>query len=131
MRFAAAVIAALFLLPLPVAAEPCAALAKQADAAGSAAFVVSYPSAPDKALKNVAFLYDNAAAALALIGCGDAAHAQQIGAAVLAGEAQDRFWKDGRLRNGYLAVPVKNPAQLGGWLDGTRWVEDGYQAGSD
>jgi hypothetical protein len=129
MRFAAAVIAALLLLPFPAMAEPCATLARQVDAAGG--FVVSYPAAPDKALKNVAFLYDNAAAALALIGCGDTEHARAIGDAILAAQAQDRFWKDGRLRNGYLAGPVGNPAQLGGWQDGNRWVEDGYQAGSD
>src|SRR3569833_1015999 len=131
MRFAAVVVAALWLLPLPAAAEPCATLAKQVDAAGNAAFVVSYPMTPDKALRNVAFLYDNAAAALALLGCGDLGHARQIGDAILAAQTQDRFWKDGRLRNGYLAGPVKNPVQLGGWQDGSRWVEDGYQAGSD
>ena len=131
MRLAAVVTATLFLLPLPAVAEPCATLAKQVDAAGSAAFVLSYPVAPDKALRNVAFLYDNAAAALALLGCGDPDHARRIGDAILAAQAQDRFWKDGRLRNGYLAGPVKNPAQLGGWQDGSRWVEDGYQTGSD
>lgn len=131
MRFAVAAIAALFLSPLPAGAEPCATLAKQVDAAGGGAFVVSYPAASDKALRNVAFLYDNAAAALALIGCGDPGHARKIGDAILAAQARDRFWKDGRLRNGYLAGPVKKPAQLGGWQEGRRWVEDGYQAGSD
>lgn len=130
MRFAAVVIVALFLLPLPADAEPCAVLARQVGADG-AAFVVSYPVAPDKALKNVAFLYDNAAATLALLGCGDPDHAKQIGDAILAAQAQDRFWKDGRLRNGYLAGPVRNPAQLGGWQDGSLWAEDGYQVGSD
>lgn len=132
MRFVAAAIAALFLLYLPARAEPCAALARQVDAAGRGAiFVTSYPLAPDKALRNVAFLYDNAAATLALIGCDDLGRARQIGDAILAAQAQDRFWKDGRLRNGYLAGPVKNPAQLGGWQDGSRWAEDGYQVGSD
>jgi len=131
MRFAA-VIVALFLLHLPAVAEPCAVLARQVDAAGGGAgFIASYPVSPDKALRNVAFLYDNAAAALALIGCGDLGRAGRIGDAILAAQAQDRFWKDGRLRNGYLAGPVKNPAQLGGWQDGSRWVEDGYQVGSD
>jgi hypothetical protein len=130
MRFAVAAIVAFCLSPLPADAEPCAALAKQVQASG-AVFVVSYPAASDKVLRNVAFLYDNAAAALALIGCGDLNHARQIGDAILAAQAQDRFWKDGRLRNGYLAGPVKNPAQLGGWQDGGRWVEDGYQTGSD
>ena len=78
-RFAAVLIAVL-LLPLPVLAEPCATLAHQVDAAGQGAvFVASYPTATDKALKNIAFLYDNAAATLALIGCNDTAHAARIG----------------------------------------------------
>ena len=85
----------------------------------------------DKALKNVAFLYDNAAAVLALVGCGDTAHAARIGDAILAAQAHDRFWKDGRLRNAYLAGPVGNPVKLGGWQDGANWAEDGYQVGSD
>ena len=130
MRLATVVAAGLLLLPLPAGAEPCAVLAKQVET-GGAGFVVSYPATQDKALKKVAFLYDNAAATLALIGCGDLNRARQIGDAILAAQAQDRFWKDGRLRNGYLAGPVKNPVQLGGWQDGSRWAEDGYQAGSD
>ena len=110
----------------------CAVLARQVDSAGKGpVFVVSYPAATDKALRHVAFLYDNAAATLALIGCGDTAHAARIGDAILAALAHDRFWHDGRLRNGYLAGPVANPVQLGGWQEGGRWVEDGYQAGSD
>ncbi|HKU65121.1 MAG TPA: hypothetical protein VJQ06_08685, partial [Rhizomicrobium sp.] len=85
MRFVTTVIAALFLLPLPAVAEPCAVLARQVDAAGrGAVFVASYPVAPDKTLRNVAFLYDNAAAALALIGCGDLGRAGRIGDAILA-----------------------------------------------
>lgn len=116
--------------------DPCAVLARQVDVADQksnqrAVFVVSYPTATDKALKQVAFLYDNAAAALALIGCGDTGHAARIGDAILAALDHDRFWHDGRLRNGYLAGPVANPVALGGWQDGERWIEDGYQAGSD
>jgi hypothetical protein len=115
-------------------------LARQVDVAGQgsnqksnqrAVFVTSYPAATDKALEHVAFLYDNAAAALALTGCGDTGHAARIGDAILAALDHDRFWHDGRLRNGYLAGPVANPVALGGWQDGGRWVEDGYQAGSD
>lgn len=131
-----AVVLAIFALA-PVArahaaADPCTALAQAVDQAGQGAvFAASYPSATDRALKNVAFLYDNAAAALALTGCGDIAHARRIGDAILAALDHDRFWKDGRLRNGYLAGPVASPVKLGGWQDGGRWVEDGYQVGSD
>jgi hypothetical protein len=117
-----------------VAPPVCAALAAQVDKAGvgsGAVFVASYPTATDKTLKNVAFLYDNAASALALIGCGDTPHARRIGDAILAALDHDRYWRDGRLRNGYLAGPVANPVQLGGWQKGGHWVEDGYQAGSD
>lgn len=130
--FLAALFAFLAFPPLAAWAEPCATLAHQVDAAGQGAvFVASYPTATDKALKSVAFLYDNAAATLALIGCNDTAHAARIGDAMLAALDHDRFWKDGRLRNGYLAGPPANPVKLGGWQDGANWAEDGYQAGSD
>ena len=125
--------AALLLGTAPVmAADACATLAQRVDAAGRGpVFVASYPTATDKALRHVAFLYDNAAAALALAGCGDIAHAARIGDAILAALDHDRFWKDGRLRNGYMAGPPANPVKLGGWQEGANWAEDGYQAGSD
>ena len=125
--------AALLLTAAPaMAADACTTLARQVDAAGQGAvFVASYPAATDKALKNVAFLYDNAAAALALTACGDTAHAARIGDAILQALDHDRFWHDGRLRNGYLAGPVTNPVKLDGWLEKDHWAEDGYQAGSD
>jgi hypothetical protein len=118
------------------AADACATLAAKVDAAGQnsntgTVFVASWPTATDKALRNVAFLYDNVAAALALIGCGDTVHAARIGDAILAALDHDRFWKDGRLRNGTLAGPVANPVKLGGWQEKNHWAEDGYQAGSD
>lgn len=115
-----------------MAADACATLARQVDQAGrGAVLVASWPAATDKALKNVAFLYDNAAAALALTGCGDIAHAARIGDALLAALDHDRFWTDGRLRNGYLAGTLANPVKLGGWQEGANWAEDGYQSGSD
>jgi hypothetical protein len=125
--------AALLLGAVPaMAADACATLARQVDAAGQGAvFVASYPTATDKALKNVAFLYDNAAAALALTGCDDVPRAARIGDAILAAQAHDRFWRDGRLRNGYLAGPPASPVKLGGWQEGAHWAEDGYQSGSD
>ena len=134
MRASLAIIltVAMAFLPVIAKADPCATLARQVDAAGKGAvFVASYPTATDKALRQVAFLYDNAAAALALTGCGDVARAARIGDAMLAALDHDRFWKDGRLRNGYLAGPPADPLKLGGWQDGANWAEDGYQAGSD
>jgi hypothetical protein len=53
---------------------------------------------------------------------------------MLAALNQDRYWHDGRLRNGYLAVPVgAGPVKLAGWWDDKQnmWVEDRYQVGSD
>lgn len=129
---AAAIFALLLAVPAHAAPDACTVLARQVDGAGQGAvFVASYPSATDKTLKRVAFLYDNAAAALALTGCGDMAHAVRIGDAILAALDHDRFWKDGRLRNGYLAGPPANPVKLAGWQEGANWAEDGYQAGSD
>lgn len=125
--------AALLLGAVPaMAADSCATLAGQVDAAGKGAvFVASYPTATGKALRHVAFLYDNVAATLALIGCNDTAHATRIGDAMLVALEHDRFWKDGRLRNGTLAGPPANPVKLNGWQDGANWAEDGYQSGSD
>lgn len=133
---ALAIFAFLFGASAHAASQPCAVLARQVDAAGQKSnrdpvFVASYPAASDKALKSVGFLYDNAAAALALTGCGDTVHAARIGDAILAALDYDRFWHDGRLRNAYLAGPVGNPVKLGGWQEGGRWAEDGYQVGSD
>jgi hypothetical protein len=129
---ALAIFALLLAAPAHAAPDACAALARQVDGAGQGAvFVASYPTATDKTLKHVAFLYDNAAAALALTGCDDIVHAARIGDAILAALDHDRFWKDGRLRNGYLAGPAANPVKLAGWQEGANWAEDGYQAGSD
>jgi hypothetical protein len=111
----------------------CASLAALVDAPGPL-FLESFPESPPRELLHVAFLYDNAAAALALIGCGEKNKAAQIGDAILAALDRDRYWHDGRLRNGYLAGPVKQfPVKLAGWWDAQQniWVEDRYQVGAD
>lgn len=129
---ALAIFAFLFATHASAQPSPCTVLARQVDRAGRGpVFVVSYPTAADKTLKNVAFLYDNAAAVLALTACGDTARAARIGDAMLMALNHDRFWKDGRLRNGYLAGPIANPVKLGGWQQGAIWAEDSYQTGSD
>ncbi|MEJ0024417.1 MAG: hypothetical protein WDN01_00190 [Rhizomicrobium sp.] len=113
--------------------SPCTTLASQFDASPAPAFLASYPGTAIRELKDVAFLYDNAAATLALIGCDDVARARRIGDAILFAQDHDRYWHDGRLRNAYLAGAPANPVKLAGWWDGTlnRWVEDRYQVGSD
>lgn len=115
--------------------DACAYLAKQMDARPTGAvFLPSYPSQRDGPLKDAAYLYDNAVAAVALVGCGKAAQARRIGDAILFALDHDRFWKDGRLRNAYLAGRVTaSPVKLPGWWEAKQnvWAEDRYQVGSD
>jgi len=133
--FAAAVLCA---LPLGVSAAPsnaCSHLAGRVDAAPPGPiFLASYPTAEPGPLAGTAFLYDNALAVLALVGCGERERAERIGQAILWAQDHDRFWHDGRLRNAYAAGAAKEePAKLSGWWDAAqnRWLEDRYQVGSD
>ena len=99
-----------------------------------AVLLASYPSERSGVLSNAAFTYDNAVAAIALVGCGQVAQARRIGDALLLALDHDRYWHDGRLRNGYAAGAIRSePLRLVGWWDekSKRWLEDGYQAGSD
>ena len=127
--------AALWILPLFARADDaCAGLARMIDAAPPGpVFLASYPTAEPGPLHDAAFLYDNAAAVVALVGCGEKARAERIGQAILIALDNDRFWKDGRLRNAYKAGAAEKPAELPGWWDKAqnRWLEDRYQAGSD
>jgi len=88
----------------------------------------------DRTQAGCAYVYDNAVTALALLAAGDTAAAVRIGDALLAAQARDRFWHDGRLRNAYRAgpVPAEGPYPLPGWWDPAkaRWLEDGYQLGT-
>src|ERR1700722_1185217 len=123
-------IAAAVVLP-----DACAYLAKSVDAQPDGpAFLASYPAEQIDALKGTAFLYDNAVAVIALVGCGERRRAGRIGEAILAALNRDRFWHDARLRNAYSAGPVnRGPVALAGYWDKKlgRWVEDSYQVGSD
>ncbi|MEI2300972.1 hypothetical protein [Ensifer sp. MJa1] len=82
------------------------------------------------ALRETAFVYDNALAAMAFIACGDTQAARAIGDAFVAASAEDRHYRDGRLRNAYRAGPVAKPPLLPGFWDDDagRWMEDEYQA---
>lgn len=117
------------------AATACLYLAQAtARQPGAALFLPSYPDAPPGPLKQAAFVYDNAVAAIALVACGQPAQARRIGDALLLALDHDRHWHDGRLRNGYAAGNVSAaPLKLAGWWDSKaqRWLEDDYQAGSD
>jgi len=97
-------------------------------------FLPSYPTVESGPLHNAAYLYDNAVAAIALVGCGEQDKAHRIGSAILSAIDNDRTWHDGRLRNAYAAGVVANgPAKLPGWWDNkqNKWLEDRYQVGSD
>jgi hypothetical protein len=116
------------------APSACAVLQKAvAQAPPGAVFLPSFPQEKDGPLANTAFLYDNAVATVALVGCGDAKDAARIGDAILVALDRDRYWHDGRLRNGYAAGHADNPVKLAGWWDKkrNRWVEDQYQVGTD
>jgi hypothetical protein len=114
----------------------CTYLARQVDRISSGPlFLPSYPTVESGPLHGAAYLYDNAAAAIALVGCGEREKASRIDAAILWAIDHDRAWHDGRLRNAYAAGPVGNdgPVKLAGWWDSARnaWLEDRYQVGSD
>jgi hypothetical protein len=113
--------------------DACAYLSGLIPVEGGPLFLPSYPTAEDGPLRGVAFLYDNAVAAIALVGCGEAGKARRIGDAMLSALDHDRAWHDGRLRNAYAAGPVDTPVKLGGWWDKEqgRWLEDRYQVSND
>jgi hypothetical protein len=124
----------LWFTPALAAASACQALSKVAGANGPPAFLTGFPSAPPKELSDVAFTYDNAVAAVALISCRETAKAARIGDAMLSAQDNYRYWHDGRLRNGYLSgAATAKPLKLPGWWDSKQnmWVEDQYQMGSD
>ena len=134
MRLLLAAAFLLFAVPAQAqSADACAYLSGLIPIEGGPLFLPSYPTAEEGPLRGVAFLYDDAVAAIALVGCGEAGKARRIGDAMLAALDHDRAWHDGRLRNAYAAGPVDNPVKLGGWWDQVqgRWVEDRYQVSSD
>jgi hypothetical protein len=97
-------------------------------------FLPSYPTVESGPLYDAAYLYDNAVAAVALVGCGERDKAYRIGEAILHAIDHDRTWHDGRLRNAYAAGAVAGgPVKLPGWWDSAqkKWLEDRYQVGSD
>ena len=109
-----------------VAAIGGVGLLRSYDVAGSAPF--------DLAHGNCAYVYDNAAAGIALLAGGHVAAARNLGDALVAAQVRDRFWRDGRLRNAYAAGPIAatGPYPLPGWWDAAqgKWLEDAYQVGT-
>jgi hypothetical protein len=95
---------------------------------------VSDESAFDLAHAHCAYSYDNAAVGIALLAAGRLGEARGLGEALLAAQARDRFWRDGRMRNAYAAglVAATGAYPLPGWWDKAagKWVEDAYQVGT-
>ena len=98
----------------------------------------SYPgigtaNATERALHDVAFVYDNALAGIALTACGQPAQAKRIADGLIKAAADDTVYKDGRLRNAYRSgAPVKNRIDPPGYWDtvGNYWKQDAYQVGT-
>jgi hypothetical protein len=140
MRFLFFALFLLICLPAHADDVPVKWLDARVDAIPGAApvFIASYDVEPgksdfDAANANAAYTYDQALAVMALIAAGDLPRARRIGDALVYAQDHDRFWKDGRLRNAYLAGPVEGgAAKLPGQWNAAfgRWQEDAYQAGS-
>ncbi|MFT3792900.1 MAG: hypothetical protein QM741_17935 [Rudaea sp.] len=116
-----------------VAEESCSALAARVDALPGHTPVLlrSYDgrqgkSAPEEpSLRTAAFTYDNALAVIALLACGQRAHAKRIGEALRLAATNDT-----RLRDAYRAGVVGNGMPLpNGWRDAKRhrWIEAAHE----
>ncbi len=118
-----------------VAAKSCAALKSRVDSipGHGPLFLRSYDAAQgvgepqEPALKTAAFVYDEALAVIALIGCDALPEASRVGEALRVAATTDT-----RLRNVYRAGAVGEKVLRNGWWDEAqkRWVEDPYQAGT-
>ena len=89
-------------------------------------------------IRNAAFSYDNALAAMALISAGRQDEAEQIVNSFLYAIEHDRYLPS-RVRNAYAAGDITafpgwgGAARLPGWYDAhdQQWYEDRYQTGSN
>lgn len=123
---------------LQVANDSCAALKSAAAAVpgDGPMFLPSYPNLQPgsvRALENVAFVYDNALAGIALKTCGEPTQARRIADALLLAAAHDPTFKDGRLRNAYRGGAVTgDKVELPGYWEskGNYWSQDPYQVGT-
>ncbi len=89
-------------------------------------------------IKNAAFSYDNALAAMAFLSAGRRAEAARLLDSFVYAVEHDRY-RPGRVRNAYAAGDITafpgwdDSARLPGWYDGAdgQWYEDRYQTGSN
>jgi hypothetical protein len=123
-----------------LASAGCAALVKRVNAIPGTgpAFLPSFDAEngqgpnDNPALASAAFTYDNALAIIALLACGQEAHAKRLGDALADAATKDRAGAQGRLRNAYRAGAQDHGPLPNGWWDGARqqWLEDDYQVGT-
>ncbi|MEN6314994.1 MAG: hypothetical protein ABFD25_12190 [Clostridiaceae bacterium] len=98
----------------------------------------------DSICRNVAYTYDNAMAIIAFLADGENERAGLIADALVYAQNHDRYYTDGRLRNGYqageLILPpgwtpngVSGTVRMPGWWDTsyTNWYEDQYCVSSN
>ncbi len=122
----------------PLSTEPVANTnATGSNSTNALSFLVSFETTAsntdfDRTMRDVAFTYDNAVAAVAFIAAGDQQRAKQIVDALIYAQNHDRFYKDGRIRNSYRTGKLVAPdgrVLLPGWYDPKqgRWVEDEFQ----
>ena len=128
-------------LGVAVAGEPtCRVLAERVgqESGDGPIFLRSYDGASgqgspdDIALSTVAFTYDNALAAIALVACSHVPEARRIGEALRLAALHDRSGEPGRVRNAYRAGPQPSSPPPNGWWDkrANQWLEDDYQVGT-
>ena len=119
-----------------LAASTCAVLDRAVIAVpGGPLLLASYQPSRGKpldveALRDVAFTYDNALAAIALFDCGKPTSARRIADALVMATSNDLEHHDGRVRNAYAAGLVKDPVMtLPGYWSVARkaWSQDPYQ----
>lgn len=103
-------------------------------------FLVSYETLPfidpDRSLKNVCFIYDNALTLLAFLAREtdeDLRRAKILADAFVETQKHDRYYNDGRLRNAYMSGDlidhITGEARLPGWWDNDKemWYEVQFQ----
>ncbi|MEO0293769.1 MAG: hypothetical protein ABIN61_06070 [candidate division WOR-3 bacterium] len=104
-------------------------------------FLQSYEMSSSKnyRMANKAYTYDNALAMIAFLVRGtqeDIRRARIIGDAFKYAQENDRYYKDGRLRNAYSSGDIihhqTGKARLPGWWDSdsSKWFEDSYDVGT-
>jgi hypothetical protein len=103
-------------------------------------FLVSFETLPfvnpDRYIRNVSFVYDNALALLAFLARGgneDLRRAKILADSFVYAQNNDRYYSDSRLRNAYMSGDLRDhltgKVKISGWWDpiDEEWYEDKFQ----